>query len=213
VVNLSAELAPELQRLLGQANIRLSSEKSERLLSLVSLLNKWNKAYNLTAVRDPKQMLSRHIIDSLVILPYLSGQSFIDVGSGPGLPGLPLAIVEPDKNFVLLDSLGKRIRFIRQACHELKLTNVTAVQSRVEDYQPSTPFDGVISRAFASLSDMLMWCKHLPAEHGKFLALKGQYPHDELAQLPSHIQVQSIVKLDVPGVEGERHLVLLTQQQ
>jgi len=195
---------------LAQANIQVTAQQSEQLLTLVSLLDKWNKAYNLTSVREPEQMIYKHLLDSLVVRPHLDGTHFIDVGTGPGLPGLPLAIVEPDKEFVLLDSLGKRIRFIRQVCHELKLTNVTAVQSRVEAYQPPQLFDGVISRAFASLSDMLNWCAHLPAKHGKFLALKGILPTDELAQLPEHIQLESAHKLQVPGVEGERHLVILT---
>lgn len=198
-------------KLLNDANITISDRQSEQLLTLVALLDKWNKAYNLTSVRIPEQMLSRHIIDSLVIRPYLEGERFIDVGTGPGLPGLPLAIVEPEKQFVLLDSLGKRVRFIRQVCHELKLTNVTAVQSRVEDYEPEQQFDGVISRAFASLNDMLTWCAHLPTTHGKFLALKGLYPTDELADLPANIELEKVHKLQVPGVAAARHLVVLTQ--
>lgn len=209
--NISASSwAKKWPSLLQQANISITDKQSEQLLTLVSLLDKWNRAYNLTSVRVPEQMLSKHLIDSLVIRPHLQGKRFIDVGTGPGLPGLPLAIVEPDKEFVLLDSLGKRIRFIRQVCHELKITNVTAVQARVEDYQPEQQFDGVISRAFASLSDMLSWCAHLPAAHGKFLALKGVHPTDELAELPDFTELESVHKLQVPGVEGERHLIIIT---
>lgn len=200
----------KLQQLLAQTTLTIPEEQQQQLVALVAMLHKWNKAYNLTSVRDPQQMLSRHIMDSLVVLPYLSGQTFIDVGTGPGLPGLPLAITAPDKHFVLLDSLGKRIRFIRQVCHELNLNNVTAVQSRVEDYQPELKFDGVISRAFASLDDMLNWCGHLPAKHGKFLALKGVYPTHEIEQIPPEYQLDEVIRLQVPEADGERHLVMIT---
>lgn len=198
-----------LTRLIEQSGVAVTPPQTKTLLTLVEQLNKWNKAYNLTSVRDPRQMLSRHIVDSIVIKPYLHGQRFIDVGTGPGLPGLPLAIVMPDCHFTLLDSLGKRIRFIRQFCHENQITNVTAVQSRVEDFKPEQKFDGVISRAFASLNDMLTWCHHLPTEQGRFYALKGQYPTAELAQLPTGFVVEQIEKLQVPEADGERHLVLI----
>ena len=178
-------------------------------MKLVLLLDKWNKAYNLTSVRDPMEMLVKHILDSLVVSPYLQGKNFIDVGTGPGLPGLPLAIINPDKNFVLLDSLGKRISFIRNAIRELQLTNVTPVLSRVEQYHPEHLFDGVLSRAFASLKDMTDWCAHLPAENGLFYALKGIYQQEEIQQLSDRLQVTDIIKLQVPELIGERHLVLI----
>ncbi len=200
-------LLPQLESLLQQAHISLSDQQKQQLLALVGLLHKWNKAYNLTSVREPEAMLVRHILDSIVVAPYLNGNRFIDVGTGPGLPGLPLAIVQPDKQFVLLDSLGKRINFIRQVILELGLTNVTPVKSRVEEYQPETGFDGVLSRAFASLEDMLSWCHHLPSPEGSFLALKGQYPEQELAQLPDSIRLVATHKLVVPELEGERHLL------
>lgn len=200
----------QLQKLLAQTTLSLSDDQQQKLVVLVEQLHKWNKAYNLTSVRDPQLMLSRHIMDSLVVLPHLQGQRFIDVGTGPGLPGLPLAIAAPEKEFVLLDSLGKRIRFIRQICHELKLKNVTAVQSRVEDYQPELKFDGVISRAFASLNDMLTWCQHLPTSQGKFYALKGVYPEAELADLSAQFSAEEIIRLQVPEADGERHLVIIT---
>jgi len=201
-----------LQQLLEQAGIELTPAQLAQQVALVEQLHKWNKAYNLTAVRDPQQMLSRHIVDSLVVLPYLTGQHFIDVGTGPGLPGLPLAIARPDWQFVLLDSLGKRIRFIRQVCHLLKINNVTAVQSRVEDYQPEQQFDGVISRAFASLNDMLSWCAHLPTNNGSFYALKGNYPGAELACLTAAYQTSEVIKLQVPEADGERHLVIIKKR-
>lgn len=202
----------QLKELLEQAQLTLSESQIDQQLALVGLLDKWNKAYNLTSVRNPKDMLPRHIMDSLAVRQYLQGQRFIDVGTGPGLPGLPLAIAEPDKEFVLLDSLGKRIRFIRQVCHELKLTNVTPVQVRVEDYQDEKKFDGVISRAFASLNDMLSWCEHLPSDKGRFYALKGLYPQEELDELSANYKTESIEQINVPGIDASRHIVIISKR-
>ncbi|EJW7250283.1 16S rRNA (guanine(527)-N(7))-methyltransferase RsmG [Salmonella enterica] len=199
----------KLSRLLANAGISLTDHQKTLLVAYVDMLHKWNKAYNLTSVRDPNEMLVRHILDSIVVAPYLQGQRFIDVGTGPGLPGIPLAIVLPDAHFTLLDSLGKRVRFLRQVQRELKLENITPVQSRVEAYPSEPPFDGVISRAFASLNDMVSWCHHLPGEKGRFYALKGQLPGDEIASLPDNFSVESVEKLRVPQLEGERHLVII----
>ncbi|GJL38258.1 Ribosomal RNA small subunit methyltransferase G [Phytobacter ursingii] len=199
----------KLSRLLDEAGISLTDHQKNQLVAYVEMLHKWNKAYNLTSVRDPNEMLIRHILDSIVVAPHLQGERFIDVGTGPGLPGIPLSIVLPDAHFTLLDSLGKRVRFLRQVQHELRLTNVTPVQSRVEDFPAEPPFDGVISRAFASLNDMVNWCQHLPGTQGKFYALKGLIPNDEIDTLPAQFSVESIVKLDVPHLEGDRHLVVI----
>ncbi|EBR3179628.1 16S rRNA (guanine(527)-N(7))-methyltransferase RsmG [Salmonella enterica] len=199
----------KLSRLLDEAGISLTDHQKTQLVAYVDMLHKWNKAYNLTSVRDPAEMVVRHILDSIVVAPYLQGQRFIDVGTGPGLPGIPLAIVLPDAHFTLLDSLGKRVRFLRQVQHELKLENITPVQSRVEAYPSEPPFDGVISRAFASLNDMVSWCHHLPGEKGRFYALKGQLPEDEIASLPDDFSVEYVEKLRVPQLEGERHLVII----
>lgn len=199
----------KLSRLLAEAGISLSDQQQQQLVAYVEMLHKWNKAYNLTSVRDPNEMLVRHILDSIVVAPHLQGTRFIDVGTGPGLPGIPLSIVRPDSHFTLLDSLGKRVRFLRQVQHELKLTNIEPVQSRVEDFPAEPPFDGVISRAFASLNDMVSWCHHLPGDAGRFYALKGQLPEDEIALLPAGLAVESIVELKVPHLEGERHLVIV----
>ncbi|EAN3151142.1 16S rRNA (guanine(527)-N(7))-methyltransferase RsmG [Salmonella enterica subsp. houtenae serovar 48:z4,z32:-] len=199
----------KLSRLLDEAGISLTDHQKTLLVAYVDMLHKWNKAYNLTSVRDPAEMVVRHILDSIVVAPYLQGQLFIDVGTGPGLPGIPLAIVLPDAHFTLLDSLGKRVRFLRQVQHELRLENITPVQSRVEAYPSEPPFDGVISRAFASLNDMVSWCHHLPGEKGRFYALKGQLPEDEIASLPDEFSVESVEKLRVPQLEGERHLVII----
>ncbi|EKN4198153.1 16S rRNA (guanine(527)-N(7))-methyltransferase [Yersinia ruckeri] len=200
----------KLESLLKIAGISLPDKQKQQLVGYVELLHKWNKAYNLTSVRDPEQMLIRHILDSIVVNPHLQGQRFIDVGTGPGLPGIPLAIVRPDSHFTLLDSLGKRVRFLRQVQHELGLNNIEPVQSRVEDFSGEPGFDGVISRAFASLDDMLSWCHHLPSRpEGRFYALKGVCPDDELATLPKGIQLESVVRLLVPELDGERHLIIL----
>lgn len=202
-------LRERLDELLAQTSLVVTDHQREQLVKLVQALDKWNKAYNLTSVRDPLEMVAKHIVDSLVVSPYLPRGSLIDVGTGPGLPGLPLAIINPDKPFVLLDSLGKRIRFIRQTCHELGIKNVTAVQSRVEEHQPEQPYAAVLSRAFASIQDMLDWCGHLTDANGAFLAMKGQYPEEELNALPKNVQVRAVYPLEVPGLDGQRHLIAL----
>jgi len=173
-----------LLQLIAQTELQVTELQVQQLVGYVELLHKWNKAYNLTSVRDPNEMLVKHIMDSIVVSAHLQGEHFIDVGTGPGLPGIPLAIMCPEKNFTLLDSLGKRIRFIKQVVHELKIVNVTPVQSRVEEFQPEQGFDGVISRAFASMNDMVSWFHHLPTQNGHFLALKGQFSEQEVAELP-----------------------------
>ncbi|MBY7897912.1 16S rRNA (guanine(527)-N(7))-methyltransferase RsmG [Vibrio fluvialis] len=206
-------LRVKLDALIAQTDLNVSEHQREQLVGYVELLNKWNKAYNLTSVRDPMEMMVKHILDSIVVSPLLVGERFIDVGTGPGLPGIPLAIMNPEKSFVLLDSLGKRIRFIKQVLHELKIANVTPVQSRVEDYDGEEGFDGVLSRAFASITDMVEWCHHLPRAHtGVFLALKGLLPQEEIAQLPEWCSVTDIKALNVPELEGERHLVILSRK-
>ncbi len=202
-------LVAQLQSYLAEANITATVEQQQQLIAFVGLLHKWNKAYNLTSVREPEQMLIRHIMDSLVVSPHLEGERFIDVGTGPGLPGIPLAILNPDKQFVLLDSLGKRIRFQKQVQIELKLTNITPVESRVEAYQPEQGFDGVLSRAFASITDMLQWCHHLPAASGKFYALKGQLDNAELANIPKNFAIEQQITLHVPHLAEQRHLLLI----
>ena len=201
-------LKKSLQDLLAQTSLTVSEQQIDQLIQYVELLNKWNKAYNLTSVRDPYEMLIKHILDSLMVGPLLVGDNFIDVGTGPGLPGIPLAILLPEKNFVLLDSLGKRITFLRQVVFQLKLTNVKPVLSRVENFQEAQ-FDGVLSRAFASIGDMLQWCQHLVNEKGCFYALKGLLPSDEIAQLPENIIVKQVHPISVPNLDAERHVIEL----
>ncbi|MEH6596621.1 MAG: 16S rRNA (guanine(527)-N(7))-methyltransferase RsmG [Colwellia polaris] len=205
-------LSEQLISLIKETSLEVSNEQVSLLIQYVELLNKWNKAYNLTSVRDPKDMIIKHIMDSLMVGPLLKGQSFIDVGTGPGLPGIPLAILYPERKFVLLDSLGKRVTFLRQVVFQLKLENVTPVKSRVEEYHPEQPFDGVLSRAFSSLIDMVTWCEHLVSkDQGRFLALKGIYPTEEISVLPNNITVENSYTIVVPQLEGERHLIELVK--
>lgn len=201
----------KLDRLLNQTKIVLTDQQKEQLIGYVRLLDKWNKAYNLTSVRDPDEMLVKHIMDSLVVSEHLVGDKFIDVGTGPGLPGIPLAITNPDKQFFLLDSLGKRITFIKNALRELGIKNVTPILSRVEEYAENE-FDGVLSRAFASLNDMVNWCYHLPNTNGKFYALKGVYDEVEVQAVEKQIKLASVIKLNVPELTGERHLIVLEKK-
>nr|WP_275974414.1 16S rRNA (guanine(527)-N(7))-methyltransferase RsmG [Shewanella pneumatophori] len=205
-------LSAQLNDYLAEVGLTATEHQKQQLLDFVGMLNKWNKAFNLTSVRDPEQMLIRHIMDSLVVSPHLVGQRFIDVGTGPGLPGIPLAILNPDKEFVLLDSLGKRIRFQKQVQFELGINNISSVESRVEAYQPEELFDGVLSRAFASIQDMLHWCHHLPKADGCFYALKGQLSEEEMSQLPEGFVVTDTFELKVPKLDEQRHLLRVIKQ-
>lgn len=182
----------------------------ERFAAYIALLHRWNRVYNLTAVRQPEDMVGKHILDSLSILPWLQGPYLLDVGSGAGLPGIPLAIAREEMTFHLLDSNGKRVRFMRQAVAELALKNVQVVQSRVEDYHPEHGFNSVIARAFAPLDKLVASTGHLCMPGSQLLAMKGTCPDSELKTLPSNeYTVQGIYPLKVPYVNAERHLVHL----
>jgi 16S rRNA (guanine527-N7)-methyltransferase len=209
---LQSELLAILEDSLKDSDLVVTQGKQLQLINYVLLMHKWNKTYNLTSVRDPRDMVIKHIVDSIAVAPFLDKIRYIDVGTGPGLPGIPLAIMCPDKQFVLLDSLGKRVRFMRQVAYELKIANIQPVQSRVEDFVPDVEIDGVLSRAFASLKDMLHWCQHLVDSHGVFIALKGQLPTNELEELPLGFILQETIKLNVPGLDGERHIVKIKRQ-
>jgi 16S rRNA (guanine527-N7)-methyltransferase len=172
------------------------------------MLQRWNKAYNLTAIREPIQMVRLHLLDSLAIHPYIQGvKNIIDVGTGPGLPGIPLAILNPDINFTLLDSNGKKTRFLFQAINDLSLANAKEINHRVEKYQSEQSFDIVISRAFSSISDMLAQCDHLVSDSGCFLAMKGKKPDSELSQITKDYKVVDLSQINVPQVDSERHLI------
>ena len=195
-------------------SVSLTDEQAGLLTRYVELLAKWNKAYNLTAVRDINEMVSRHILDSLSITPYMTGENLLDVGSGPGLPGMIMAIMYPEKQFTLLDSNGKKTRFMTQAKLELGLKNVRVENVRCESFKVERPFDVIMSRAFSSLLDMVHGTRHLLSPEGTFLAMKGLYPEEELqdlyAEQPDVKETESHV-LSVPGCEAQRHLVMLKQ--
>lgn len=197
--------ADKLEAGIAQLELQLPPEVVARLMAYLALLVKWNSAYNLTAVRDPEQMVVRHLLDSLSILPALHGRTLIDVGTGAGLPGLVLALAEPALEVALLDSNGKKVRFLRQAIAELGMPNARAVQGRVEEFPGC--FEIVTSRAFATLADMVNWSAHLLEEQGEMLAMKGTYPQAEIAALPAGFAAQAVVPLKVPFLNEERHLV------
>ncbi|WP_396588079.1 16S rRNA (guanine(527)-N(7))-methyltransferase RsmG [Bermanella sp. R86510] len=195
-----------LKKGLAQLGLELSSDKIDQLLAYHALLVKWNKAYNLTAVRDPQEMIGRHLLDSLSIIPHIEGDTVLDVGTGPGLPGIPMSICFPERRFTLLDSNGKKTRFLTQSKIELGLSNMTPVQSRIESFQHEL-FDAITSRAFATLKDMVDGSIHLLKRGGFFYAMKGVYPEGEIEQLDERVSVVDCFVLHVPGEDGERHLV------
>ncbi|HDP89819.1 MAG TPA: 16S rRNA (guanine(527)-N(7))-methyltransferase RsmG [Thioalkalivibrio sp.] len=182
------------------------------LLDYLALLDKWNKVFNLTAVRSPREMLSHHLLDSLAVEPHLHGVRIIDVGSGPGLPGIPLAVVSPERRFTLLDSNGKKARFMRQAVIDLGLSNVEVLHERVENYRPEEGFDTVISRAFSAIADFVTLAGPLCRQGGRLLAMKGRYPEEELSALPAGYAVAAVHRLVVPELDAERHLVEITKE-
>ncbi len=195
---------------LSEMGIQLSEGQQRQLLDYLTLLLKWNRAYNLTAIRDPNEMVSRQLLDSLSILHLIKGAKVLDVGTGAGLPGIPLAIACPEKGFTLLDSNGKKTRFVQQAKLELGLQNIQVMQSRVEALPAKTRFETITSRALASLPRTLQWCSHLIAEGGCLLAMKGTLPKEEIAQLETDGNRIETHHLQVPGTPGERHALLIT---
>jgi 16S rRNA (guanine527-N7)-methyltransferase len=181
----------------------------ELLMEYVTELMNWNRVYNLTSVRKPTDIVSRHILDSLTILPHLNGKRILDIGTGAGLPGIPLAIACPECDIVLLDSSSKKLRFVQQTLGILKLDNVTVEDCRVEEYQPETLFDTVICRAFSDLPDFYRYAARLCNEGGKMLAMKGVYPMTEVECLEDKSVIDEVVALKVPGLDAERHLVIM----
>lgn len=203
-------LTVQLEQGIARLNIDLEPHAIAQLANYLSLLIKWNKTYNLTAVRNPTAMVTRHLLDSLAILPYLPHGRILDVGSGAGLPGIPLAIARPHQEFFLIDSQIKKTRFLRQVCHHLHLKNVHIAHNRVERFQYPSKFTGIICRAFSSLNDFVDKSKHLCHPHGQFLALKGHYPVAELDLLPADCEMKQVYPLEIPGLAEQRHLVVLT---
>ena len=210
---MSAGLHAQIREGGEQLGLSLAPAQLAQLAELILLLGKWNGAYNLTAVRDPAQMVSRHLLDSLAVLPWLRTGSLLDVGTGAGLPGLPLAIARPGQAFTLLDSNAKKIRFVRQAVAELGLQNVTAVHSRMQEYQPGHAFDMVISRAVASLDQLYRQSAQLLAPGGRMLFMKGALPEDEITAFAPGSEVLHSERLLIPGLDdAQRHLLWLDKQ-
>jgi 16S rRNA (guanine527-N7)-methyltransferase len=195
---------------LSALSLPSDADKEAKLFDFIDLISKWNKAYNLTAVRDKEAMVSLHLLDSLAILPHLHGQRLVDIGTGAGLPGIPLAIYQPDKEFVLIDSNGKKTRFVQQAILELGLKNVSVLHSRVEDYRPAALFDTVLCRAFASMSEISKLTQHLLAEDGLLVAMKGQVPAQELTQLSQNYRV---IELVVPQIAAQRCVICVNKAE
>lgn len=195
---------------LSDMKIELPADARSRFVDHLRLIEKWNRIHNLTAVRETEQMVVLHLLDSLSLLPHLgAARTLADVGTGPGFPGIPLAIARPELQVTLLDSSHKKCAFLEQAKSELKLANVTVVCDRVEQWKPARSFDAVVSRAFAELSDFVAQAKHLVAPGGRLLAMKGVYPFEEIARVPASHRVAQVLELHVPSLEAKRHLVFL----
>ncbi|MFV1996666.1 MAG: 16S rRNA (guanine(527)-N(7))-methyltransferase RsmG [Acidiferrobacterales bacterium] len=205
----SAQLRVQLlagARVLG---IELDRQATEKLMAYIALLVKWNKAYNLTAINDPPRMVSHHLLDCLAIATYVNGNRVLDIGSGAGLPGIPLALVYPNKKVVLLDSNGKKTRFLTQVVSELELKNVEVVNARVEKYSPAALFDTITARAFSSMVQTLDQSAHLCARVGSYLLMKGREPAQEIAEIGPNFRIVDTHLLNVPGIDGQRRLLIV----
>lgn len=204
------QLHTELLNQLSQNHLSISEVMSKKLIEYVLLLHKWNQVHNLTSIRDPIQMLSKHILDSLSISHYLQGPHILDVGTGAGLPGIPLAITHPQFHFVLLDSNGKKIRFLTHVRQILAIANIDLILMRVEKYHPKNCFNSIVSRAFSHLNEFLQKTKHLCCENGIFLAMKGLYPTEEIHTLNTHFKLLDTKSLKIAGLDEKRHLLILS---
>lgn len=202
-------LQTQLAAGIAALGLALPADAEAKLLAYLALLDKWNRVYNLTAVRDTERMVSHHLLDSLAAVPFFQGGRVLDVGSGGGLPGIPLAIARPDLQVTLIDSIAKKTAFLLQAKTELGLDNLAVVTNRVEDYRPETGFDLITSRAFSDLREFVALTRHLLKPAGRWLAMKGLYPHEELALLPADVKVSADHVLAVPGLDAARHLIVL----
>lgn len=205
-----AAIADVLKQGIAALELNLDEAQVAKLLDYLALLNKWNSVYNLTSVRDPMQMVTLHVLDSLAAVPAFAGaQNVLDVGAGGGLPGMVLAISRPDMKVSMIDTVHKKTAFLNQVKAELELANVTVYTKQVQQLEVKTRFDVITSRAFADLSDFVNWSGHLLQEGGQFIALKGTAPEDERERLPAPWKVQKLQPLEVPGLDAERHLVFM----
>jgi len=194
---------------IGELGLALQASQRKQLLTYLHLLAKWNEVYNLTAIRDAHEMLSHHLLDALSIVPHVSGPRVLDVGSGAGLPGIPVAVTRPDCEVTLLDSSQKKTAFLQQVVIELELSNAAVRSTRVETWQTHERFDVITSRAFSELAEFVGQAQHLLAARGVFAAMKGAYPEAEIERLPHGFRVRAVKRLAVPGLAAERHLVLV----
>ena len=205
--------ADQLKRGLIGLGLTLDRDTQQRLLDYIALIEKWNRAYNLTAIREPEKMVSHHLLDSLAVAPHLHARRLLDVGSGAGLPGIPLALANPDTHVTLLDSNHKKAAFLNQAVMELKLKNADVCSERVESWQTQNRFDVIISRAFSDMSEFVRVTRHLLAPGGMFAAMKGLHPYEEIDKLSPDCKVRQVLPLAIPGLEGARHLVLIGRDE
>jgi len=211
--NRSKKLPDQLAAVLERGLLALQMEPRESLLEsavhYIHLMDRWNRKVNLTAVRNPQDMVTRHLLDSLIVAPYVTQTRVLDIGSGAGLPGIPLAMMNPNQEWHLIDSSGKRVGFMREAVRQLKLKNVRVTKTRVEEFDPGSSFPAAIARAFASLREIADNASRLLCPAGFLWAMKGHYPHEELAELPAGFQLVEVHSLEVPGLLEDRHLVQL----
>ncbi|MDH5424973.1 MAG: 16S rRNA (guanine(527)-N(7))-methyltransferase RsmG [Gammaproteobacteria bacterium] len=209
-----SNLATRLQQGIDELALTVSIETQQKLIQYIELIEKWNKSFNLTAIRQIDEMLTLHLLDSLAVVPFITGRRVLDVGSGAGLPGIVLALCYPEKEFVLIDTNGKKARFMTQAKIELGLSNVEVIQARVDDYQANQPFDTIISRAFASISDMLGLVGHLVTAETTVLAMKAD-SEEEISQMPTDYKlaytIEQIHELTVPGLQAKRQLIAISK--
>jgi len=204
-----SQIATLLRQGIAEMHLEMPAASVDQLVNYLDLLTKWNQVYNLTAIREEAKLVSHHVLDSLAVVSHLCDGNIVDVGSGAGLPGIPIAIARPERAVALLDSNHKKAAFLKQAAAELGLVNTQVVTERVESYRPMESFQTVISRAFSDLADFVKLAGHLCAPDGIMIAMKGLHPHDEIAHLPATWKVANTVRLKVPQLEASRHLVFM----
>jgi len=205
--------AEQLQRGLIALGLTLERDTQQRLLDYIALIEKWNRVYNLTAIREPEKMVSHHLLDSLAVAPHLHAKRLLDVGSGAGLPGIPLALANAHMHVTLLDSNHKKTAFLNQTVIELKLKNAEVCGERVESWKTQNRFDVIISRAFSDMGEFVRMTQHLLAPGGLFVAMKGLHPYEEIEKLPPDCKVRQVLPLAIPGLDGARHLVLIGREE
>ena len=205
--------AEQLKQGCAELSLELESSQLVQLLDYLDLVEKWNRTYNLTAAMGPADMVSRHLLDSLALLPHVRGGSLLDIGTGAGLPGIPLAIALPETRVVMLDSTGKKVQFLNHVIRNLGLDNASAVHDRIESYRADLIPDTITARALAALPQIVDWCEHLVGPETRLLAMKGRYPEQELLALPAGFMIDEVLALNVPGESAERHLVIVCRDK